>query len=245
MEPNHSHFVLVEKDNWGGEKETIFKIIKHFSKDASVLTILVNGGKLSKFEVLNSVGEGYLMIIIEGSGRMADEIVELWKKKPKYIEDPLLAEIIAEGKIHLFKIEDSVENIKRLINRLIEGNTMLRQAWKRFALYDSNAGNHQSSFNMLQISILALAVLGTFFAIVQAELNISLDSTFILNSLNKTDIINILKYIIILIPITVSILISFTNRFKFGNIWIYLRGAAEEIKQEIYRYRIRTSIYSD
>lgn len=115
---------------------------------------------------------------------------------------------------------------------------LVRQAWERFALYDYNAGRFQKKFGHMQSGILLLAVLATLFALSQTQLQLVgwLDEGSIYDHL--------LRVFIILIPISVSVLISASNRFKAGNKWIYLRVAAEEIKQELYRYRTRTGLYS-
>jgi hypothetical protein len=56
----------------------------------------------------------------------------LWKKKPVFIDDPVLAEIIAEGYIHLFPVNGSVAGLERLIVRELGGNASLRLSWETF-----------------------------------------------------------------------------------------------------------------
>jgi hypothetical protein len=53
-----------------------------------------------------------------------------------------------------------------------------------------------------------------------------------------------LRYPIMVIPIVTAILLAYYNKFRPGNKWILLRGSAEAIKREIYRYRSRTGDYS-
>ena len=49
-----------------------------------------------------------------------------------------------------------------------------------------------------------------------------------------------LRYPIIVIPIVTAILLAYYNKFRPANKWILLRGSAEAIKREIYRYRCRS-----
>jgi hypothetical protein len=44
---------------------------------------------------------------------------------------------------------------------------------------------------------------------------------------------------------TIAILVGFNARFREGNKWILLRAAAEAIKREIFRYRMRSGLYSE
>jgi len=247
LEPNHSHFVLVKKDNFGGEKDMLFKLLKYFSINTQVVMILVNGGTLSKFEVLNSVRTKISIIVMEQSGRLADEIAELYKKKPKFIEDPVMAEIIDDGNIHLIKTDTDIPRFKRLLQRLLSGNSMLRQAWEQFAIFDLNANHQKKVFTRIQNMILTLAVLATTLAVFQEKISewpLEWPFRYLIME-NSENIDGFLRFWIILIPITVSVFIAASNRFKYGKKWIFLRSAAEEIKQEIFKYRIRAGIYSD
>ena len=47
-------------------------------------------------------------------------------------------------------------------------------------------------------------------------------------------------YILIVLPIIISILIAALNRFRYGAKWVLIRAAAEAIKSEIYQYRTRS-----
>jgi hypothetical protein len=72
LDPNHSHFVLVDGKEWGSETEMLFELAAAFN--VPVLAILVNGGAIAKDELLQSVRPNWPVIVIEGSGRLADEV---------------------------------------------------------------------------------------------------------------------------------------------------------------------------
>lgn len=113
---------------------------------------------------------------------------------------------------------------------------VLEWAWKRFALYDSNSILHKKNFLGLQKWILVLGLMATFLALLQTEL------------LNREVFASgswyerAFQYVIVSLPIIVSILIAASNRFKPGNTYILLRAGAEGIKREIYRYRVHAGI---
>jgi hypothetical protein len=54
-----------------------------------------------------------------------------------------------------------------------------------------------------------------------------------------------LHYAIIAIPIVTSVLFAWLSHFRPGSRWLLLRGGAESIKREIFRYRTQTGTYSD
>src|SRR6059036_3083564 len=72
LEPNHSHFILVESNDWGGETTTMLELARAFK--AQTVAILVNGGAIAGDEALQSVHNGWPLLVIEGSGRFADEL---------------------------------------------------------------------------------------------------------------------------------------------------------------------------
>src|SRR5262249_24726856 len=71
LDPNHSHFVLVDGNEWGSETETLFELAAAFN--VPVLAILVNGGPIAKDELLQSVRRNWPVIGGEGRGRVAVE----------------------------------------------------------------------------------------------------------------------------------------------------------------------------
>jgi hypothetical protein len=259
LDPNHSHFVLVQSDEWGGETETMYKLAEALANrvldlpppadgdlaavdkakvapaKTPVVTVLVGGrpGSIAREEVLRSVRQGWPIIVVQGSGPLADEIARLWQEKPSFIASPVLAEVIADGNIQLFPPRGSVAELQRLTIRLLRPlrhDPTLKMAWERFALYDANAERHQANFRRMQLGILLLGVLGTGLALSQTHFE--LDQA-------------LLHYAIVIVPITTSVLLAAANRFKAGNKWILLRASAEAIKREIFRYRARAEIYSD
>ncbi len=131
----------------------------------SAVTVLANGGEGSKQDVLNSVRLGWPVIVIEGSGRLADQIVQNLKKDPDTIDDPIMAEIVGDGKIVPYKIDSPVEGLERSVIRLLKEDATLRMAWELFAEYDQNAERQRHEFESLQKWILILGVLATALAL--------------------------------------------------------------------------------
>jgi hypothetical protein len=111
-------------------------------------------------------------------------------------------------------------------------DAVLTDAWQKFADYDMNSLNQQRSFNRLQFWILLLGGLATVLALVHTQL-IKISAIFP----EKHWVEMILRYAVIVAPVTVSILMTITNLFKPGNKWLPLRRAAEEIKSGIYSFR--------
>lgn len=246
LEPNHTHFILTDGDRWGSETPTLFKLAAHLAgKDTTatvpVIAIVAAGGEVVKDEVIRCVRQKIQLLVIKGSGGFADEICAAWDKKDEPIDDPVMAEIIADGDLTFHGLQNSVKGIERLIIRELGNDKVLFQAWEAFTMYDINANIQQKRFDILQRAIIWLGVFGTALVICQqvwsprdAAGDIIRAGIFWATT----------HHVLILIPIMLTILVTAASRFKQGNKWLLLRAGAESIKREIYRYRARAMSYA-
>jgi hypothetical protein len=244
LDPNHSHFVLVEGNDWGVETETMYKLADELCKNMPVVTLLINGEENAKREAWNSVQRGWPLLIMRESGKTADEIADAWEKKQAQQQndtapntDPVLTEIIERGDIHLFPIDGTIERFEKLLKQLLYRTSILSSAWELFALYDKNAARQRKYFERIQIGIISIGVIATAMVVLQVLLR----SYKFLSAGTFAD--QFVHSIIVLLPIIISVLIAGVSRFTPGSKWILLRSSAETIKREIYRYRTETGEY--
>ena len=86
LDANHTHFFLIPGDDWGDESGWISKIATAVTSDAKAtlstgvmniqksITVLINGGNISRTDVEYSLLENRPTFVMRGTGRMADEI---------------------------------------------------------------------------------------------------------------------------------------------------------------------------
>ena len=74
LDPNHTHFFLIPGNDWGDESAWISKIATQIAGDKKSITVLVNGGQISRSDVGYSILEDRPTFVMRGTGRMADEI---------------------------------------------------------------------------------------------------------------------------------------------------------------------------
>ncbi|PYK19716.1 MAG: hypothetical protein DME55_04275, partial [Verrucomicrobia bacterium] len=115
LEPNHSHFILVESDEWGGETGTMFKVAK--ALNVPVATMLINGGQIAGSEALQSVRNGWQLFVIEGSGRFADELSAA-VRDGQFAKSVEVSEIARSGRVALFHVNDPAVTLKHELYRL-------------------------------------------------------------------------------------------------------------------------------
>jgi hypothetical protein len=94
LEPHHTHFVLVEGSRWGDETEVLLSLVGALASEAPSLAVLANGGSISKHEVLAHVRARREVVVLAGSGRLADEITDVVAGRTA-AKDPEIMEIAA------------------------------------------------------------------------------------------------------------------------------------------------------
>ena len=262
LESNYTHLVVVKNVDSDGEMDKMYGIAEEFSQRVPILTILVNDSPTARDEVVRSVRQTWPILVIGGSGGFADQIQKARQDKQNYlqalsewkpgdpnklkpvlpfIDDPILAEVIAEGDLHFFPITDVPEKLELYVDLRLKANDILSQAQAHRQVYAGDAKRQENNFRRQQIWILFLGVLITALAALKSvEGNVPFLSVDI-----KIALGNVLYYILIAMPVVLALLIAGANRFNAGNRWIKMRAATEAFKREMFRYRTRTGIYSD
>jgi hypothetical protein len=116
LEPNHSHFVLVEGDEWGSETDMMFKLAG--ALNVPVATTLINGGSIAGSEALRSVRNGWQLLVVEGSGRFADEISAA-VHDGQFAHSVEVSEIARSGRVAVFPVNDPAEKLRNELRRLL------------------------------------------------------------------------------------------------------------------------------
>lgn len=114
LEPHHSHFVLVETNQWGREVTAMYGLVEYFSKNTPSAILLVNGGGLSLQEIQHGVRQGHIIVIFAGSGRLADEIARAIQH-PEMHARAEIRELIQEGRFIIFDTSNSPQELQKLL----------------------------------------------------------------------------------------------------------------------------------
>jgi len=262
-----ARLITVEGKSQDDEINKTFELIQELSRTIPMLTILLNGSPTAEREVVKCVRLASPILIIEGSGDLADRIQQAWQDKQKYIQDlskwdaegsngpqpappfvadGLLADVLAEGNLRFFVITDEPEKLERTIDLGLKPETILSQAQAQRQIYKDDAARQKALFQLQQFWILLLGVIITAIAAFQAfyqqmRWNVPLLS---IGSF-KLGLEDLMTYVLIAMPVGLTLLIAGSNRSNHGDKWVTMRSISEAFKQEMFRYRTRTGNYND
>lgn len=267
LEPNHSHFALADSDEWGGETGLLVELSEALAGPGRIAMVVAGGGEAAKQEVLQATRHGWIVFLAVGTGGIADELAAAWRalhtRRPIRLArvlprrragalperwrsrkpaghvpgDEVVAEIVQTGDLRLYEDGDSAE-LGRQVAWEIQDYEVLKLAWKSFATYDELSAAARKNFERIQTWILALGILATFVALLKGSLGIDPQSSY-------AWVDDVLHWTVVGLPILVAVLIGMAYRLGAGKRWVLLRGAAETIKREIYRFRTATGVYGE
>ena len=110
----HTHFVLVEGENWGDELEPMYALVNALAEEASSIGILVNGGKGTENEVEENVSDDRKVMVLDGSGRLADKI-SLQLRYPGTIGCDKIEKMSRDGDFTVFDIDLEPDKLAKKI----------------------------------------------------------------------------------------------------------------------------------
>jgi hypothetical protein len=243
LEANHSHFVLANSAAWGGETSLLFDLVDALAEGRSAVVVLAGGGAVAQDEALRAVRRNLPVVVLQGTGGVADTLAsalaEHQDDPSEPVADPSIEEVMSEGSLTVFPLDGDPAALARLLTRQLQEDQILRMAWRRFAVLDKTANRQQAAFRLQQRWILGLGVLATTLVVVQGVLRTS--GVLARQSMLATG----LHDLIVAVPVVLAALVAAASRFRPGGRWIVLRGSAEAVKREIYRYRARAGVYSN
>jgi hypothetical protein len=79
LEPNHSHFVLADSDEWGGETTLLLELSVALAGGSPVVMLLAGGGKGAQEEALQAARRGWPLFVLVGTGGKADAVAGAWR----------------------------------------------------------------------------------------------------------------------------------------------------------------------
>jgi len=92
LESHYSHFILIPGSEFGDESPWIVDTATALSKDHRSVTILINGGEISRKDIELSLEHGRPVIALSHTGRLADELASQPNRNQSITVVPAIAE---------------------------------------------------------------------------------------------------------------------------------------------------------
>jgi hypothetical protein len=114
LDPDHTHFVLVPGFKWGDEGRWLARLGGMIAQGSGCVTLVVNGGEITRRDVGHSVAAGRPVVVAAGSGRTADALASALRGAAT---DENAAELAASGLLRAVDVADP-KSLERTIDEL-------------------------------------------------------------------------------------------------------------------------------
>ena len=112
LEPNHTHFVFIPGSEWGDESPWIVNVATAIANGSPSVTVLVNGGEISRKDVSENLKANRPVLAVAGSGRLADILTAALGGETS---DRQAKELVGSGLIKAIDLKDNFENLTQSI----------------------------------------------------------------------------------------------------------------------------------
>jgi hypothetical protein len=254
VDANHD-VVLRLPAAWSDGCKWTFQIAEQLVKDGSgekpVLVVLFGGKDAEKKAAVRCARRGWPVLVISETGGLADQITDAITRRadgtlPAAPVDPELREIVETAIVYPSSIDAPTDDLTRIVFGRIDARpetvgATLQVAWARLDEMDMAARVRQRRFRSLEMTLILLAVQAALLAILTVTAPPRLAAYLHTWYIPKGS----LHFLMILTPIAISIIGAYNSHFRDGTKWILLRGSAEALKREIFRFRARAGVYGD
>ncbi|MBE9032994.1 hypothetical protein IQ266_24970 [filamentous cyanobacterium LEGE 11480] len=116
LEPHHSHFILVPGSNWGDESQALAQVATTIAEGAPTIAVMLNGGAITWKDAIQNVKQGRLLLVIDGTGRAADELAAVVRGEPGCDEAQAL---VATGLVRVAALTEGNLAIAKAIEAIL------------------------------------------------------------------------------------------------------------------------------
>ena len=99
LEPHHTHFLLVDGDRWGVETDAMMVLGAALARASPSIAVLVGGGDVAKQEVLAHVRARREIVVVAGTGGLADELADASARSGAGDQD--IAMVVSSGLLRI------------------------------------------------------------------------------------------------------------------------------------------------
>lgn len=112
LDPDHSHFVLVDGQQWGDETKVMYALVDELAQHCHSVAVFAGGGQIVIREMLANVVQGRDMILLAGSGRTTDAVLAARINRSSDNDHLMIAQ---RGKIIQFDIRHDPAALRDLL----------------------------------------------------------------------------------------------------------------------------------
>jgi hypothetical protein len=146
LAPSHTGFVLVP-GTWGDETRVLSRLVSLVADDRPAVILLAGGGEIASRELVEHLRLGRAIVVLEGSGRLADQVVALTRAATRDTLQGLpddLGPLLAAGSVYIVggphsevRLEKRLRGLLRPVRRPLRQRVPMLSVFPRLRSADA------------------------------------------------------------------------------------------------------------
>jgi hypothetical protein len=125
LDPHHRAVILVPGNQWGDESSWIARVATALCAGGPSATLVVNGGEITYADLRHSVEARRPVLVIEGTGRTADQLARALHGRDA---DPRAVGLARSGLLRVAAVDDG-DAAARILARLLGSGEPAARSW--------------------------------------------------------------------------------------------------------------------
>jgi hypothetical protein len=240
IQPDHHISVRTSGKTWGSETDYMVRLATALTQGARCgVVLLVNGGSVAFEEINYFVDAGWPILSVAGSGGTADDLIA-HKADSRTTEYDWSG--LRNADLDWIDLLGSPRDVRKKFHWYMSDDELLKSAWTYYLAFDHAAGRQQRLNRWVRsgLQVGSLLILAFVLIRVQASLPTTDVPTFLAWIGDRSGprfLEEITVPIAVALPIALAAATALSQSISADRGWRVLRGAAETLKREIYRYR--------
>lgn len=223
-EPNHTWLVLAPGAEWSSELTLLADLSERLAGDARPVVLVLGGGKGTRKEFELAVRRRWPVLLVSGTGRLADEL----GVDPSVKAEQTVKTIEADPACDAHGIASGEYDLGRQLRWLLSPDDLLRRVWLGVKNLDEQANRAQPSrYWGLRSIVLMIGVLIVILSLVASQLKPNTPLTVMLAVL----------------PVIAASMMAWLARRGRDQRWVALRAGANSLVHQIFLYRANAGVY--
>lgn len=239
LQRDHHAHVLTSGKDWGSETDYMVTLATAITQGAPCGVVLVVGGGLVAVEEVNYFVEaGWPILSVAGTGGAADDLIAFITRQPQQygwssLKGADLGQLDLAGSPHQARTQ---------FNWYMSSDELLKAAWNYYVAIDGAARRQRLVNAWIRGSLQLISLIVLSLVVIRVQANQPTNGVWsnwawLGKGLHTDAIESVTGAVAVALPLALAAATAFSQTIAADRGWRTLRGAAEALMREIYRYR--------
>ena len=231
-EPHH-RLIRTDGEEWGDEAAVLVAVAERLGL-VGVVLVAVGGGEGTRGEIELALARGWPILLVDGLGGESSALARARHEASDERGQKLAGAIAVARERGVVRTESAhdLPMVRRALRWAVSDSGLLKEAWARYAFADAEAKRLKTPSTWGARGVIGLGALAAVAALALSSL------------VDGSPPWVAVKLAVLVLPLLAGLILALMQRSARAGSWVAMRGAAESLLREIYRFRASVGAYS-